>query len=793
MTYGRKQCDPISGCGTIYNPYRTTCPKCGASDAFSQLVPFDPRDWIYDLENYPNIFTASFKHMNTCQRLFYEVSERKNQLGELIQFLQWSMRSGVRHIGFNNLGYDYPIIHYILQNGPHLTNQHLFAKGDSIINTPWERRFDNVIWDSDVLIPQIDLFKIHHFDNENRRTSLKMLEFNMRMESVEDLPFPPAVPIPFDGLDTLGTYNDHDVDATGDFYIESIEMIEFREQLSEKYGKNLLNHSDKKIGTEVFIHELEKHAPGSCYYKDETGRKRPRQTPREIIHLKDVIFPYIQFKTPIFHKINEWLKTYSIRETKGALEYLNITPEMAFSMNPEYIKVYNLTPTDVPSIKANKLTGGVLLSSCRDDLIHRNDLHRFKFVSGWKKQSGLNAIIDGFEFSFGTGGIHGSIDSATVCADDDYAIFDWDVAGYYPSLGSVNHLYPKHLSEQFCAVDSMLKEERAKHDKGTPLNTSIKLARNGAYGDSNNQYSPFLDPQYTMSITINGQLLLCLLAEYLTDLPGLQMIQINTDGLTVRVPRHLIDAMNTICEWWQGFTCLELEHVEYSRMFIRDVNNYIAETTKGKLKRKGAYGYETPFDNPNTGERLWHKNHSSLVIPKAAEAALVHGEDIAEFIYNHADVYDFMLGTKIGRSDLLILADQTGGTCELQKITRYYVAKQGGTMTKVSPPVKGMKDGQWKRANGLTNQFYDSVIAELRQSGSIECGVPGEYDTLGVKWDPRINTKNKSKYEERRTDINAGYLVAPCNNIHDADRSNINYDYYIAEAHKLVDPLRGVS
>jgi len=61
----------------------------------------------------------------------------------------------------------------------------------------------------------------------------------------------------------------------------------------------------------------------------------------------------------------------------------------------------------------------------------------------------------------------------------------------------------------------------------------------------------------------------------------------------------------------------------------------------------------------------------------------------------------------------------------------------------------------------------------------------------GMPWDDRINTKNKSVYDIRSTSINAGYLVAPCNNIKDANRDNINYDFYIAEAEKLVKPLRG--
>ena len=326
----------------------------------------------------------------------------------------------------------------------------------------------------------------------------------------------------------------------------------------------------------------------------------------------------------------------------------------------------------------------------------------------------------------------------------------------------------------------MLKKERAKHKKGTSLNKAIKLSRNGAYGDSNNPYSPFYDPQYTMSITINGQLLLCVLAEQLIKIPGLQMIQINTDGLTVRCPRGYVDHMKAVCKWWEQFTCLELESAIYSRMFIRDVNNYIAVYDNGDVKRKGAYEYK----------REWHQNHSELVVAKAAEAALVRGQDIGEFIRNHGDIFDFMLRTKVGRADSLVIADTAGNERQLQNITRYYIGNEGGELIKISPPAKGNEVGAWKRATKLTDQFYNQVIAELRAKNWSHLQ-PHELDATGLPWDERINTKNKSKYEIRRTGLNVGWLVAPCNDIRDANRSNINFDYYIAEARKLVDPLRG--
>jgi len=728
---GRRQCDSINGCGKFYQQHLANCPYCNTPEAFSDFVPFDPRDWIYDIETYPNIFTASFKHVNTGTRLIFEVSDRKNQLGELTEFLFSLKYSNCRLVGFNNIGFDYPVIHLIIDYAHlSLTVEDIYKKAASIIATPWHRRFDNVIWDSDTHIRQIDLYKVHHFDNEARSTSLKMLEFNMRSETVEDLPFPPGHPLTIDQIQTLIEYNDHDVDETEKFYIESIPLIDFRDELSAKYSRNFLNHNDTKIGKDYFIMRLEEQLPGSCYMRVD-GKRHPRQTIRNSINIREVIFPYINFKTPEFERVKQWLASQIITETKGVFK-------------------------------------------------------------------GLSAEVRGFKYDFGVGGIHGSIDSAIVSSDDEYVIYDWDVASYYPNLAIVNRLFPRHLSDEFCGIYQDVFEQRRQYKKGTPENAMLKLALNGVYGDSNNKYSPFYDSQYMMSITINGQLLLCLLAEFLIDIPDLQMIQINTDGLTIRLPRRHIDQMNHICEWWQKFTCLELESAIYSRMFIRDVNNYIAEYEGGKLKNKGAYAHLTRLSEGSDWhpDRCidWHQNHSALVIPKAAEAALVHGQDITDFITNHPDIMDFMLRTKVGRADQLII-NEAGNERALQRITRYYISHGGGTLTKVSAPANGHAVGTWKRANGLTDSFYRGVIAELKVLSDPPSFVPPpahELDTTGLPWDERINTKNKSKYEIRRTGLNVGWLATPCNDMVDAQRVNINYDYYIAEAEKLVNPLWGI-
>jgi DNA polymerase elongation subunit (family B) len=333
----------------------------------------------------------------------------------------------------------------------------------------------------------------------------------------------------------------------------------------------------------------------------------------------------------------------------------------------------------------------------------------------------LNVVVDGFRFDFGTGGIHGSLNSKIAKQTSTYQIVDADVSSMYPNIAIANNVYPEHLSKKFCEIYKDVYEQRKSYGKKTAENAMLKLALNGVYGDSNNQYSPFFDPMYTMKITINGQLSLCLLAEKLLTIEGLKLIQVNTDGVTVALKRNTREHYDKICEDWQKQVGLQLEFAEYDKMYIRDVNNYIALYTDGKTKNKGAYEYK---------DLGWHKNHSSLVIPMAAEAHMLHGVDIREFITNHTEKFDFMLRTKVPRSSRLVLVMEDGTEIQQQNICRYYPCKSGGKLVKIMPPLE---------AGG----------------------------------------------EERRLSIDADWFVKPCNDVEDFV-GDIDYDYYVAEAEKLV-------
>ena len=179
-----------------------------------------------------------------------------------------------------------------------------------------------------------------------------------------------------------------------------------------------------------------------------------------------------------------------------------------------------------------------------------------------------------------------------------------------------------------------------------------------------------------------------------------------------------------------------------------------------KLKRKGAYEYE----------RQYHQDVSALVVAKAVEQYLVNNIDIESFIKHHTDEFDFCIRGKVPRSNRLVIRyPELDFEHDLQKLTRYFIAHDGGELVKIAPP-RGIP-GQYKRKNKLTHRYFESIMAEIGQD----------------VWDERVHTKNKSVHVDSvETKLSSGYKVKPCNDISEFDWDRLNYDYYIEQAMKLV-------
>lgn len=665
----------------------------------------------YDCEVLPNCFTFAMECLHSDTKAVWEISEFRDDRASLLEHFRYLNQTQTPLIGFNSVGYDYAIIHMLWQN-PDITYQQLRQKSLAIIKG--NDRWGHQVWASDRFCPQIDLLKMHHFDNRAKATGLKALQINMRAENVVESSLPFDRPLTQQEIDgDLIPYNQHDVSETKRFALYSMNAIEFRIGLVQQFGLDVLNWNDTKIGEQMVIQRLGDEV---CYDRS-TGKRRTRQTPRNEIRIADIIFPYIRFQHPEFNRVLDYLKQQVLR--------------------PDDMK---MDDDGVPLLQ----TKGVF--------------------------TGLSATVNGFQFDYGVGGIHGSVHRKRVIATDEWLIRDIDVAALYPNIAIQNGLYPEHLGQRFVDVYSQLPLERKRwqEQKGKKCAeaNALKLASNGTYGKSNSIFSPLFDPRFTMSITINGQLMLSMLAEKLMQIPTLTLLAINTDGMTYQIHSSQLEAAKSVEREWEQLTRLTLEDAAYSRMFIRDVNSFIGQYTDGILKLKGAYW--SP-DTLNYHQSIadaqpvsWHKRFDALVSTRAAVAHMVDGVDIETYIRMCTNPYDFCCAVKINRSDKLLW-----GGVEQQRNTRFFVATEGEGLVKISPPAG--KPGAFKKANGVTDAEYARVMAET-----------------GGAWDERVCTKNRSVYEQRNSAVMAGYKVQVVNDISKFDFSKINYDWYLQEALKLV-------
>lgn len=645
----------------------------------------------YDLETFKNCFLFAGKFSGTNDVRVYEISSQRNDRDDLLRWLSYLQTRGVYMVGYNNLHFDYPILHKLLTESYTFDAMKAWLEAQKIFAFEYGRNPDGIRPNQRIL-NQIDLVKIHHFDNRNRRTRLKDLQFAMRSETVEDLPIDPSLELTHEQMDQLRAYNIHDLDETDKFLIKTMPAIVMRKELLDGgiLKGDVLNYSDVKIGTEYLISKIGR---SKCFL----APGKPRQTIRSRIDIKDVILPSVEFQTASFNAVLDWFKEQTV-------------------------------------------------------------------YMGRTERPKLDAILGGLQFFFGVGGVHASVESRAFRTTDEYVIRDVDVGGMYPAIAITNGFAPEHLGEAFTQAFRQLAADRKQHAKGTLMNLVLKLANNGATGNFENEYSPLRDEKTAYQVRINGQLQLLQLAEMFSVIPGIELIQANTDGITAKVPRSVEQFFFFWCSEWEAMTGLKLEHQQFDRMWIRDVNNYLAIDNKGKIKRKGAYWYPiTADDYHGSSGSNWNKDFSNLTAQKGVEQCLLKGYLPSDILRCLTDPFDFMMRYKTtGASKVFI------GDLQQQKTCRYYVSTAGEPMKKIAPPTGIV--GQFKRKNSLSDAFYTKIAHEV---GS------------GV-WDERIHTKNKSRYEMTETSIESGWLVKRCNNAKDFNWQDVDYRYYENEVTKLL-------
>ena len=568
--------------------------------------------WVMDYETLSNCFIAVFEAVNSEEQKIFVIHESQNDILELVEFLQENISSDEWHVSFNGLGFDSQITEYILRNKDsviHNTGETIakwiYGKAQNVISRQNAGEFLEFS-PRDLQINQVDVFKLNHWDNNAKRSSLKWIQYTMDWPNIIDMPIHHTESIVAEQIPEIIRYCINDVKSTKQIMKLSKEQIGLRKTLTEEYGINLFSASEPRISKELFLHFL------SQKLEVKKWDLRQARTHRARITVKNIILPYIEFKTATFQNLLNKFNEVVIYpgETKGGFKY--------------------------------------------------------------------SVQYKGVKTDYGLGGIHGARSTKVYESNEDMVIMTSDVTSFYPNLAIRNKWAPAHLpKDEFCDLYEWFFEERKKIPKSDPKNYVYKIILNSTYGLSNDENSFLYDPEFTMRITINGQLSLTMLYEMICEeIPNAIPLMQNTDGLETMIPREYVEKYMDICKRWEDITQLQLEHDAYSKIILGDVNNYIAVTEDGKSKCKGRFEYNN---------LALHKNKSFLIIPKAIHAYFVDGIEPEDFLAQNQNIFDYCGGVKIkGDWNFYQHGIMHGEPFMylLQHTIRYFVSKSGSKIIK---------------------------------------------------------------------------------------------------------------
>lgn len=643
--------------------------------------------YVYDIEVFQNIFHCSVKNTETNDIYKFEISERKNQLRELVKFFKqvdkyitWgdyyttniNIPANVIFCGYNNLHYDNPIINYIIEYEDKLMQYNIPTICSSIFNlskTITTSSEDNIDawkhWKYQIWFDTFDILTMLY--SNKLRVGLKEIQVTMQYPNVQEFVCDWTKPLPLEDFDSMIDYNINDIESTSELLNRCKKDVDLRIAIEDEYGVRVLSKDGVNIGMKILTQK----------YLEKTGLTwwdiKDLRSPMSVIPLKDVILPFIKYDSPILQRVLEDMKNQIV--SPGRKGYEN------------------------------------------------------KFV------------FNNLRYSVGVGGIHSVNSPEIIIPRDDEMLIDIDVASLYPSMLIEYEFYPKHLGKEFLEVYKQIKDERieAKHNGDKVKNETLKLALNGLSGNLQNEHNFCYSPFAVMQIRINGQLLLLMLAEKLTQI-GCRIVQANTDGLFVLLKKDAYSKVNSICREWEQLTKLTLEEDRFKAMYQYAINDYFAITEDNKVKEKGMF-----ITTVKLGKGLTPK-----IIPKAVISFFKDGIPVEDTIKNCTDIRDFLMSEKTGKQWHVEYMNE-----EQQRTNRFYASTNGGYLWK-------WKDTGHKEGEIIT--YTEPYVGERKYKASAR-----QYQNmLTASGVTLLNKFDNKPIEERK----------------------INYRYYIMEAYKIIRDLK---
>lgn len=601
---------------------------------------------IFDIETLKEQFLIGIYDPAKDKYFEFGVNKWENTLDSFIKFTEeykdyyWT--------GFNNLAFDSQVIEYLLRNYEfwyELSNMEivtkLYQKAQDTIDNSNYGLFPDYREDQ-LTLKQLDLFTIWHFNNENRRVSLKALEFAMNLENIEEMPIHHSKKdLTQEEVQIIKNYCKNDIYATHQFYLITIgqtddplykgeNKIEDRLAMQEEFGLKCLNWDDVKIGAEW----------NKLDYIKATGKNEKDLKPKQVVHyygkrFKQFFPKWVKFQTP---ELKKFVQEF------GNEFVINKKQEFKYKFNDE--------------LTATIAKGGV----------HSNESGRFLAPNKGQKY------------------------------------YQIDIGSQYPNAIRKYIVEPKHLPGWnkliVSKIDRRLKYKKQHQETNIPKFNSLqkmgKLALNGgSYGRLNTKGDWQEYPYGMLQVTVGGQLEIMMIVEDLI-IKGFRVVSLNTDGFDCIIDESREQEFKDILTKWEkviGNDVLgNFEYTEFSWIAQTSVNDYLALKPNGKFKAKGDFEIDKEL----------HKNKSMRIVPIALKEYFINNIPIEQTIKNHTNIYDFCIAKKASK-DFHYEGVSKSGTTIYNKLIRYIVTHEGEKLLKIknpecqtnAPDVAQVEAGDW--------------------------------------------------------------------------------------------------
>ena len=273
---------------------------------------------VYDIEIFPNVFHCTCKDTEENKLYFFEISDRKNQLTELVDFFFYKNIGDKMFCGYNNKHYDDVVINYLIDfyykmdalsydkvctSLYNLSNTIITAEeGDTSKFKRW--KYAKYFYSMDLLTM---LF------SSKLRVGLKEMQVTMHYKNVEEYSGDFSQFLPDSEIDSMIKYNINDVESTTELLNRLKDDVQLRLFIEKEYGIDALSMDSVKFGETLLLKKYCEETRLSEQYV------KTLRSPMDYIPLKDVILPFISYKNPKLQDVLKDMKSQIVysKERKG--------------------------------------------------------------------------------------------------------------------------------------------------------------------------------------------------------------------------------------------------------------------------------------------------------------------------------------------------------------------------------------------------------------------------------------------------------------------------------------------